>query len=175
MRRILSAILILLSIAVVAVAQTETRLKLTRQQREQLSVYQKISQLVRQGKTDQKQFFKAYYKFINDSNKLMEELNRQEALKLNDRANKALNSRKPELAQRLNAGAKMYMAMAEINKKICEAYDSGSVGDMTRQLDSYIELEAQMQKVGAKPYPREWYTTKEAEQVLKLMAQAQRK
>ena len=171
MRRTFLAILLLLCGAVAAVAQTEVKSTLTRTQREQLGVYQQISQLVRQGKTDQKKFFKAYYKFINDSNKLMEDLNRQEALKLNERANKALNDRKPELAQRINSGAKLYMAMAEVNKKICEAYDRGSVGDMKRQLDSYIELEAQMQKLGAKPYPREWYTTKEAEQVLKLIAQ----
>lgn len=145
--------------------------QLTRLQKEQLQVYRQISLLVRQGKTDQKMFFKEYYKYVVVSNKQLELLNRQEAEKLKVRAEGALNDNKRELAQRLFSGAKMYYAMAEVNKAICEAYDKGSVGDMKKHLNSYMELEAQMVRAGAKPFPREWFTTREAEQVIKVLAQ----
>lgn len=149
--------------------------KLTRLQQEQLKVYQQISQLVRQGRTNQKVFFKEYYKYVATSNKQLELLNRQEAENLKDRAERVLNENKREMAQRLLAGAKMYYAMAEVNKAICEAYDKGSVGDMKKQLATYIEIETQMVKNGAKPFPREWFTTKEAETVIKQLAQSRKK
>ena len=145
--------------------------QLTRLQKEQLQVYRQISLLVRQGKTDQKMFFKEYYKYVAVSNKQLELLNRQEAEKLKARAERVLNENKREMAQRLFAGAKMYYAMAEVNKAICEAYDKGSVGDMKKQLAAYMEIEAQMVQNGAKPFPREWFTTREAEMVIKQLAQ----
>jgi hypothetical protein len=145
--------------------------QLTRLQKEQLQVYRQISLLVRQGKTDQKMFFKEYYKYVAVSNKQLELLNRQEAEKLKARAERVLNENKREMAQRLFAGAKMYYAMAEVNKAICEAYDKGSVGDMKKQLAAYMEVEAQMVQNGAKPFPREWFTTREAEMVIKQLAQ----
>ena len=145
--------------------------QLTRLQKEQLQVYRQISLLVRKGKTDQKMFFKEYYKYVAVSNKQLELLNRQEAEKLKARAERVLNENKREMAQRLFAGAKMYYAMAEVNKAICEAYDKGSVGDMKKQLAAYMEVEAQMVQNGAKPFPREWFTTREAEMVIKQLAQ----
>lgn len=145
--------------------------QLTRLQKEQLQVYRQISLLVRKGKTDQKMFFKEYYKYVAVSNKQLELLNRQEAEKLKARAERVLNENKREMAQRLFAGAKMYYAMAEVNKAICEAYDKGSVGDMKKQLAAYMEIEAQMVQNGAKPFPREWFTTREAEMVIKQLAQ----
>jgi hypothetical protein len=158
----------------VVFSQNEPKLdvpKLTRTQREQLKVYQQISQLVKQGKTDQKKFFQVYYKFIADSSKAMEPLYRKEGMKLRERSDKALEAQKTALSERLNIGAKVYLDMADVNKQICEAYDKGSVGDMKRQLASYLELEKQMKTIGAKALPREWFTTKEAEQMLRLLAQ----
>lgn len=169
MRR--SIILFILTILVPTCLLAQAELKFTRAQRAHLNTYQQISQLVRQGKTNQKRFFEVYYKPIYESNQKMGELNRQEAQKLNGRANKALNDNKPALAERLNEGAKLYQAMSEINKEICKAYEKSSVGSMRKQLDEYLALEIEMTKVGAKPYPREWYTSKEAEQILKQMAQ----
>ena len=166
---------ILLMLACLAVfSQNEPKLdvpKLTRTQREQLKVYQQISQLVKQGKTDQKKFFQVYYKFIADSCTVMEPLYRKEGMKLRERSDKALEAQKTALSERLNIGAKVYLDMADVNKQICEAYDKGSVGDMKRQLASYLELEKQMITIGAKALPREWFTTKEAEQMLRLLAQ----
>lgn len=166
--------ILLMLTCLVVFSQNEPKLdvpKLTRTQREQLKVYQQISQLVRQGKTDQKKFFQVYYKFIADSSKEMEPLYRKEGMKLRERSDKALEAQKTALSERLNIGAKVYLDMADVNKQICEAYDKGSVGDMKRQLASYLELEEQMKKIGAKPLPREWFTTKEAEQMLRLLAQ----
>jgi hypothetical protein len=154
-------------------AQSEPRKdapKLTRLQREQLQVYQQISQLVKQGKTDQKKFFQVYYKFVADSNQKMEPLYRKEGLKLRERSDKALESQKLALSERLNQGAKVYLDMADVNKQICEAYEKGSVGEIKRQLDRYLELEEQMKTIGIKALPREWFTTKEAEQILRLLA-----
>jgi len=166
--------ILLMLTCLVVFSQNEPKLdvpKLTRTQREQLKVYQQISQLVKQGKTDQKKFFQVYYKFIADSSKAMEPLYRKEGMKLRERSDKALESQKTALSERLNIGAKVYLDMADVNKQICEAYDKGSVGDMKRQLASYLELEKQMKTIGAKALPREWFTTKEAEQMLRLLAQ----
>jgi len=166
--------ILLMLTCLVVFSQNETKLdvpKLTRTQREQLKVYQQISQLVKQGKTDQKKFFQVYYKYISDSSKAMEPLYRKEGMKLRERSDKALEAQKTALSERLNIGAKVYLDMADVNKQICEAYDKGSVGDMKRQLASYLELEKQMITIGAKALPREWFTTKEAEQMLRLLAQ----
>jgi hypothetical protein len=166
--------ILLMLTCLVVFSQNEPKLdvpKLTRTQREQLKVYQQISQLVKQGKTDQKKFFQVYYKFIADSSKAMEPLYRKEGMKLRERSDKALEAQKTALSERLNIGAKVYLDMADVNKQICEAYDKGSVGDMKRQLASYLELEKQMKTIGAKALPREWFTTKEAEQMLRLLAQ----
>ena len=166
--------ILLMLTCLVVFSQNEPKLdvpKLTRTQREQLKVYQQISQLVKQGKTDQKKFFQVYYKFIADSSKAMEPLYRKEGMKLRERSDKALEAQKTALSERLNIGAKVYLDMADVTKQICEAYDKGSVGDMKRQLASYLELEKQMITIGAKALPREWFTTKEAEQILRLLAQ----
>lgn len=152
-------------------SQSESKeVKLSRAQREQLKHYQQISELVRKGKTDQKKFFLVYYKPVYEANLPLIEKHRSEAKKLNERMDKALLDNKQALAQRLGIGAKLYTELSQVNKGICDAYERESVGNMRRQLDLYLELEAKMKELGIKPYQREWFTTKEAERLLKSLA-----
>ena len=144
--------------------------KLSKAQLAQLKSYQQITQLVRQGKTDQKKFFAVYYKPIAESTLEMEPLYRKEGLKLQDRADQALESQKMDLAKRLNQAARVYLDLADTCKKISESYEKSDVGEIKSQLNNYLGLEKTLKEMKAKPLRREWFTTKEAEQMLRLIA-----
>jgi len=148
--------------------------KLSRNQQAQLNIYLEINKLVLGGKYDTRKYFLAYHKSIAESNKAMISINQREAHRLNERFQLAIQNNKPELAKRCQKASQLYVSMAALNKDICDAYEKCDIGKMTKSLSSYLELETSLVAVGAKPCPREWFTTREAEYVISVISARQR-
>lgn len=144
---------------------------LTRNQKQHLMVYRQVNQLILKGTTDQRKFYQAIYGPIAESNKQMKPLNEKEAQTLLDRANRAFNENKPELAARLQQAAQLYAAMAKVNGELAEAFEKRKVGESKKLLQSYVQIEATMLRAGLKPIKREWFTHKEAEVLMVQLAQ----
>ena len=140
--------------------------KLNNEQKKHLKLYKDISNAVSAGKVDRKKVFQRYYELFSSSADELVKANKEKADEMKIRAGEALDSNNENLSKKCNDAAALYRTMADEILKLPELYKMGKKAQMDAGLKRYLEAEASLIKLGAKPCPRRWLTTKEAEACL---------
>ena len=149
--------------------------KLNNEQKRHLKLYKDISSAVASGKVDRQKIFQLYYELFSSSADELVKANTDKADEMKIRAGEALDSNNEVLSKRCNEAAALYTAMADEVLKLPELYKAGKKAQIDASLKIYLAKETDLIRVGAKPCPRRWLTTKEAEACLVAMNRSQAK
>ncbi|MBQ7179227.1 MAG: hypothetical protein IJS08_17555, partial [Victivallales bacterium] len=149
--------------------------KLNNEQKKHLKMYSDISNAVASGKANRKYIFQRYYELFSISAEELEKANRDKADEMKIRAGEALDSNNEVLSKKCNEAAALYTAMADESVKWPELFKDGKKAQIDASLKIYLEKEADLVRLGAKPCARRWLSAKEAEACLVAMNRAMAK
>ena len=136
------------------------------EQLKHLKIYKEISNEVLSGKIDTKKSFLRYYEIFSTSAEELEKSNISKADEMKIKAEEALDNNKEPLSQKYKSASELFSKMAEEAAKFPALYKAGNKTKMDASIKAYLESEADLMKMGAKPCPRRWLATKEAEACL---------
>ena len=140
--------------------------KLNNEQKRHLKIYRDISNAVASGKFNRNTVFQKYYELFSSSAEELVSANRDKADEMKIRSSQALDSNNEVFSKKCNEAAALYNEMADEIVKLPELYKAGKKAQMDASLKIYLSKEADLIKLGAKPCPRRWLSTKEAEACL---------
>ena len=136
------------------------------EQLKHLKIYKEISNEVLAGKIDTKKSFLRYYEIFSTSADELQESNISKADEMKIKAEEALDNNKEPLSQKYKSASELFSKMAAEAAKFPALYKAGNKSKMDASIKAYLESEAALMKMGAKPCPRRWLAAKEAESCL---------
>ena len=136
------------------------------EQLKHLKIYKEISNEVLAGKIDTKKSFLRYYEIFSTSADELQESNISKADEMKIKAEEALDNNKEPLSQKYKSASELFSKMAAEAAKFPALYKAGNKSKMDASIKAYLESEASLMKMGAKPCPRRWLSAKEAEACL---------
>ena len=143
--------------------------KLNQDQIEHLKLYREISNAMAAGKGDRKSFIKQYYEVIAKSADELKMANLDKSDEMKIRAGEALDNNNERLSQKCNEAAELYATMAKELEPIADFYKDCKKVKLDACIKNYLDAEARLINLGARPCSRRWISTKEAEKYLITM------
>ncbi len=136
------------------------------EQLKHLKIYKEISNEVLAGKVDTRKSFVRYYEIFSTSAGELEKSNIDKADEMKIKADEALDNNKEPLSQKYKSASELFSKMATEAARFPALYKAGNKSKMDAGIKAYLECEAALVKMGAKPCPRRWLAAKEAEACL---------
>ena len=144
-------------------------IKLNQEQTRHLKLYRDISNALAAGRGDRKSFFKKYYEVIANSTDELIKANLDKSNEMKIRAGKALDNNNERLSKKCNEAAELYAKMAKELEPIADFYKDSKKIKLDACIKNYLDAETALIDLGARPCPRRWISTKEAEKYLIAM------
>ena len=136
---------------------------LTETQKRQVEVLKKIKELAKEGKRNQKLFFKAFYTPVKETCPELSENNLEMAEKLREQVSRALAENDEKKAQMYESARQLFSEAAEAVATIETAIAKGNTMKASQSLDDYVAIEKKLKSLNIKPVPRQWFSVGEAE------------
>ena len=141
-------------------AKTQAR-PLTATQRNQIAVYRKINELVKQGKADEKLIFNSFYSLIGEHCAALQEKNLAASSRNEENADKAKQEGNTAKMKACETASQLYRQAAKTAADLEKAIAGARRSEAVKLVDDYIRIENQIRDLRFRPVAREWFSVQE--------------